>query len=51
MDTIIFLLIFAALLAFWTGRRQLGLALFGVSVLATIGLAYAHMTSHVPLSF
>lgn len=51
MDTIIFLLFFATFLALGTGRRRLGLALFVVSLLATLGLAATHMTSELTLSF
>jgi len=51
MDTIIFLLILAALLALWAGRGRLGLALFVVSLVATLLLFNYHVTSALPLSF
>jgi Family of unknown function (DUF5993) len=51
MDTIIFLLILATHIALWTGRRRLGLALFIVSLAATLLLFNHHATSTLPLSF
>jgi hypothetical protein len=51
VDTIIFLLILATLVALWTGRRRLGLALFVVSLAATLMLFNHHATSTLSLSF
>jgi hypothetical protein len=51
MDTIIFVLILATLIALWTGRRRLGLALFAVSLVATLLLFNHHVTSSLALQF
>jgi Family of unknown function (DUF5993) len=51
MDTIIFLLILATFFALATHRRRLGLALFIVSLAATLLLFNHHVTSALPLSF
>jgi hypothetical protein len=51
VDTIIFLLIFCTLLALRARRRRLSLALFVVSLAATLWLFSHHATSKLPLNF
>ena len=51
MDTIIFVLIFFALLAMGTGRRWLFLTFYFVSLAATLLLFNYHVTSRLDLNF
>src|SRR4051794_10069150 len=51
MDTIIFLLIFATLLAMSSGRRWLVVVLFLVTLAATLLLFSYHATSKLNLNF
>ena len=51
MDTLIFLLIFATLLAAAAGKPPLALGLFFVSLLATLLLFGSHVTSPLKLNF
>jgi hypothetical protein len=51
VDTIIFLLIFAALLAMRGQRRGLALGLFFAALAATLLLFSHHATSKLPLNF
>jgi hypothetical protein len=51
LDTLIFVLIFATLLAMRSRRRWLTLALFLVSLTATVLLFKHHVTSSLPLNF
>jgi hypothetical protein len=51
VDTIIFLLIFGTLLAMCAGKRSLTLALFAISLVATLLLFGSHVTSSLHLNF
>jgi hypothetical protein len=51
MDTIIFLLIFATLLAMRGRRRELAVGLFFAALAAMLLLFRLHVTSQLPLSF
>lgn len=51
MDTIIFLLIFATLLAMWTTRRWLVRLFFFAALTATMLLFWFHVTDGLPLNF
>jgi hypothetical protein len=51
LDTLIFVLIFATLLAMRSRRRWLTLTLFLISLTATVLLFKHHVTSSLPLNF
>jgi hypothetical protein len=51
LDTIIFLLIFATLLAWWCRLPRLGLLLFFASLAAVLLLFNHHVTKELPLNF
>ena len=51
MDTLIFLSIFATLLAMWLNQSRAALAAYGMSLVAMLGLFAWHLTSSLGLSF
>jgi hypothetical protein len=51
MDSLIFLLIFATLIALVRGYRKTALTLFALSLAATLLLFRHHATDPLPLSF
>ena len=51
MDTIIFIAIFATLLAMWLDKSRSALAAYGVSLVAVLGLFAWHLTSSLGLCF
>jgi hypothetical protein len=51
VDTTILLLILGTLLAMCAGKRTLALALFVISLVATLLLFGSHVTTSLPLNF
>jgi hypothetical protein len=51
MDTLIFLLIFGTMLAWWKRRPRLGMVLFFASLAAVLLLFNHHVTGKLPLAF